>query len=202
MGEQDWRRFLERFSEELLAADDIRLHVPEEVRRERWMGYGLATEKAIATAELRLGRSLPPSLRSFYAVSNGWRETGFFIWNVLPVEEIGWLREKEPGLYGLACEAEAEPGPFLRDPGGMRLQHYREEQGTRVKRALVLNSRGDAATWLLDPGALPLGGEWLGGRWAGWNPAMRWTATSFADLMKQELESFLQLRNRERASPQ
>jgi hypothetical protein len=199
MGEHEWRPFLERFSEELLAADDIRIAVPEEVRRARWMGHGPATEEAIAAAELRLGRSLPPSLRSFYAVSNGWRETGFFIWDILPVEEVGWLREKMPNLYELACAAEAEPGPFRRDPGGMRLRQYREEQGTRVKRALVLNSRGDSATWLLDPGPLPHADEWPGGRWAGWNPAMRWSATSFADLMKQELESFLQLRDRERA---
>src|SRR5262249_19077466 len=98
-------------------------------------------------------------------------------------------------LYELACAAEVEPGPFLRDPGGVRLRHYRQEQGTRVKRALVLNSRGDAATWLLDPGPRPHAGERPGGRWARWNPAMCWSATSFTGLMKQELESFLRLRD-------
>jgi hypothetical protein len=144
-----------------------------------------------------LGRKLPASLRSFYSVSNGWRETGFFIWDVLPVEELGWLTDREPHLYQLACEAEAEPGPFKDDPGDARLRHYRDEQGTRVKRTLVISSCGDAATWLLDPGPKPHGGEWPGGRWAGWNPAMAWTAVSFADLMKQELESFLRLRHRE-----
>jgi hypothetical protein len=190
-----WRQFLERYSEELLATDDIRIEVPEEARRAHWMGYEPATEVAIEAAERRLGRCLPPSLRSFYSVSDGWRETGFFIWDVLPVEQIGWLAEREPHLYQLARAAEAEPGPFKRDPGGVRLHHYRDEQGTRVKRALVVSSRGDAATWLLDPGPEPHAGEWPGGRWAGWNPAMQWTTASFADLMVQEFESFLRLRD-------
>lgn len=196
---QSWREFLERYSEELLATDDPSIEVPEEARRVRWMGHSPATDAAIVAAERRLGRNLPTSLRSFYSVSNGWRATGFFIYNVLPVEEIGWLRDREPRLYELACQAESEAGPFKNDPGNVRLKEYREEQGTRVKRALAISSLGDAATWLLDPGPEPHSGEWPGGCWAGWNPAMDWTASSFADLMSQELESLLRLRDRNQA---
>jgi hypothetical protein len=190
-----WRPFLERYSKELLKSKDPRIELPEDARSSGWMGFAPAPETAIEAAEKRLERSLPPSLKSFYRVTNGWRATGFFIWDVLPVEKIGWLRDRDPDLYRIACEAEDDPGPFKRDPGDERLRYYRDEQGTRVKRSLIITSVGDAARWLLDPGAEVHGGEWPGGRWAGWNPAMQWTAKSFADLMRQEFESFLALRD-------
>jgi hypothetical protein len=47
----------------------------------------------------------------------------------------------------------------------------------------------DAAYWLLDPGAEPHDGEWPAGRWAAWQPAMSWTATSFAELIARELRT-------------
>src|SRR5262249_2942622 len=94
----DWRLFLEQYSLELLATDDERIKIPAAARDSQWMGYPPATEAAIEAAERRLGRQLPPSLRTFYAVTNGWRSTGFFIWDVLPVEQLGWLRDREPQL--------------------------------------------------------------------------------------------------------
>lgn len=190
----EWREFLQRYSRELLATDDSRIAVPEDARLSQWMGYPPATESAIAESERRLGRPLPPSLRCFYSVSNGWRATGYFIYNVLPVEAIGWLRDVDPPLYHLADEAESTRGPWPNDPDAERLKEYRNEQGTRVKRTLVISSEGDGATWLLDPGPEPHSGEWPGGRWAGWNPAMAWTAGSFAELMAHELGALIDLR--------
>jgi hypothetical protein len=192
----DWRTFLERYSEELLATSNLCLKVPEDVRETGWMGHDPAAEAAIVEAERRLGRVLPASLRSFYAVTNGWRQTGYFIFDILPVEDLGWLSEREPYLYELASGCEQMPGPWPNDPGDVRLHQYREEQGSRVKRSLVISSDGDAATWLLDPGPDPHPGEWPGGRWAGWNPAMEWSAESFADLMQQEFDCLLQLRDK------
>jgi hypothetical protein len=192
---RDWRTFLETYSQELLAANDLWLDVPDEVRRAGWMGFAPAAEAAIVAAEHRLGRALPALLRSFYAVSNGWRQTGYFVFNVLPVEELGWLSQREPYLYELTCGVEQTPGPWQDDPGNVRLQEYREEQGSRVMRSQVISSEGDAATWLLDPGSKPHSGEWPGGCWAGWNPAMEWSAQSFGELMENELKSFLELRD-------
>jgi hypothetical protein len=186
-----WRDFLDRYSEELLATEDLSLftHVPDEAREAGWLGFSPASEVTLQEAESRLGRRLPPSLRCFYSVSNGWRATGRVIYDVLPVEQIGWLIDREPQLHELVLEAESYPGPFKDDPGDQRLEEYRDEQGTRVKRSLVINSQGDAANWLLDPGAEPHDGEWPAGRWAAWQPAMSWTATSFAELMARELRT-------------
>jgi hypothetical protein len=195
MDPSDWRQFLERYSQELLATDDTRIVVSPEARDSGWMGYAPASDEAIAQAERRLGRELPPSLKTFYSVTNGWKATGFFIWDVLPVEKIGWLCDRDPKLYELACGTEKLPGPFKKDPDGSRLREFRNEQGTRVKRALAISSHGDSALWLLDPDVETPGGEWPAGRWASWNPAMEWSADSFADLMEQEFENFLRLRD-------
>jgi hypothetical protein len=191
-----WRSFLERYSEELLATEDLPLFadVPDDAREASWMGFAPAGEPALREAERRLGRRLPPSLRCFYSVTNGWRATGHFIYGVLPVEEIGWLCDREPLLHELALQAESEPGPFKNDPGEQRLKEYREDQGTRVKRSLVISSRGDDATWLLDPGADPHEGEWPAGCWASWHDAMSWEATNFAELMASELRELRELR--------
>ncbi|RUT03955.1 hypothetical protein DSM106972_048690 [Dulcicalothrix desertica PCC 7102] len=56
------------------------------------MGYSPASESQILAAEQRIGKSLPPSLRTFYSVTNGWRTTGLCIYDILPVEEIDWLQ--------------------------------------------------------------------------------------------------------------
>jgi hypothetical protein len=73
-----WRSFLDRYSKQLLATEDLSLYVkiPDEVREAGWMGFAPAGELALQEAESRLGRRLPPSLRCFYSVSNGWRATG------------------------------------------------------------------------------------------------------------------------------
>ena len=79
----------------------------------------------------------------------------------------------------------------------MRLNEYRDEQGFRVMRCLAITSEGDASTWLLDPETRSSEGEWAGGRWSSWNPAMEWIAPSFAELVQAEYATFLSLRSDE-----
>ncbi|WP_414624075.1 SMI1/KNR4 family protein [Calothrix sp. CCY 0018] len=187
MNIEQWQQFLKHYSIELLD-EYSNIEVDEEVYQNQWMGYEAATETQIVEAEKRLGISLPNSLRNFYLVTNGWRETGCFIYDILPVEEIDWLRIRDSDLYGIACELEEIQATS---------NEHRYQQGTQVKRSLAISSWEDAAIWLLDPAEQNAQGEWAGGRWASWNPAMKWTATSFAELMKLELEDFIRLRDGE-----
>jgi hypothetical protein len=191
-----WQTFLQRFSDELLETEQLGLwyEVPDEAREARWMGFAPATELEIKVAEQRLGRNLPPSQRTFYAVSNGWRATGFFAHDYLPVSEIGWLKDREPLLFDLASEAENTPGPFHNDPDDRRLKQYRDEEGTRAKRSLVVNSCGDI--WLLDPGAEPHSEEWPASCWAESGPELTWDVKNFAELMVNALRSLLNLQDR------
>jgi hypothetical protein len=209
MNQTEWREFLKLYSKEFLSYDwshTTGIHsshgakISDEARRAGWMGFEPASEEAISAAENRLERRLPASLRTFYSVSNGWGMTGSFIFDVLPVEKIGWLKHRDNSqdalLYKMACENETIwSASFKENPSEARWDRARLEQGTMVKRSLVISSWGDAAIWLLDPGDQPHSGEWPGGSWASWNPAMDWTAESFADLMRHELESNCDLRS-------
>jgi hypothetical protein len=214
MNASEWRHFLQGYSREFLShdwSDTLRLFasrgavIPDEARRTGWMGFEPASAAAIAAAEERLGRRLPPSLRTFYEVSNGWGMVGRFVFDVLSVEEIGWMKDRtgdsDAHLYKMACETENPPQdkprrPWKNDPDGARRRAYQFEQGTRLKRSLVISSWGDAAVWVLDPGDRDHDGEWPGGRWASWNPgSVEWSAESFAELMRRGLES---MRRREK----
>jgi len=211
MNRIEWREFLKLYSREFLSIDwsnTLRIFsshgavIPDEARRAVWMGFEPAPQAAISIAENRLGRRLPPSLRTFYEVSNGWGMTGPFIFDVLPVEKIGLLKDRSGDqdalLYAMACDNEKAQGPWDDDPGNARLLGYRFDQGTRLKRSLVISSWGDAAVWLLDPGDRDHSGEWPGGRWASWNPGMvEWDAESFAQLMQNELAQLIDSRARE-----
>ena len=121
-------------------------------------------------------------LSNFYFVTNGWRETGYFIYDILPVEKVDCLRIRDSHLYDIACRAEKRQD--IPD-------NYYYEQGTQVKRSLAISSEGDAAIWLLDPGEQDAQGEWAGGCWASWIPGMEWRATSFRQLIELELEDFI-----------
>jgi hypothetical protein len=126
-------------------------------------------------------------------VSNGWRGLGGSnrCYDVLPVEEVGWLRDRDLCVNEWALRAESEPHRFVYEPGNQRLDEYRYEQGTRVRRSLVISFLG--VVWLLDPGVEPHEGEWPGGCWllsrpyGPGAPFVSWSATNFAELMAEKL---------------
>lgn len=195
MGSLEWKAYLQECSRQIIEDRDMVQNplIPEAVVEMGWLGYEGATSNAIQQTEARLGVTLPPSLDAFYLVSNGWRTVGCFVWEVLPLEKIGWLPETDPVLYQVigGNESPTEVAPED-DPQEEDENDY--EQTTRVKRSLVLSTQGDASTWLLDPGTINDQGEWASGRWSAWNPAMDWIADSFEGLFQDEYETYLRLR--------
>jgi cell wall assembly regulator SMI1 len=99
MDRDGWRPFLKRWSEEWIAVHDPENDQPleESVVRDGWLGFAPASADEIAAAEARLGRSLPPSLRAFLEVTNGWRDAGHFIYRVAGTAELGAARYR-PGV--------------------------------------------------------------------------------------------------------
>lgn len=137
-----------------------------------------ATEAQIAREEARLGVRLPPSLRSFYLQSNGHGVVGNIIWAVRSVEQLGWLRDLEPGFHENIYEDDAA-----------------------VARCLLVSREADASFWLLDPGDTNDRGEWRAGRWSSWNPGMEWIAESFFGLFEGEVAFSERLLLREQSPP-
>jgi hypothetical protein len=107
--------------------------------------------------------------------------------------EVNYLELHEPHLYSIAQDAERHERPFKQDPDGSRLQEYRLEQGTRVKRSIAVSRKGgDVETILVDPIATAGAEERPCGSWAHWHPAMEWSWTSFGEYMRSRYDDLLQ----------
>ncbi|MFD8306441.1 SMI1/KNR4 family protein [Streptomyces sp. NPDC059690] len=178
----DWRSFLRRWSEEWADAQDPRepegVHArDQEPRRTRWLGFPPAPEERIQALEERLGHRLPPSYRTFLAVSDGWRHAGAFVWllagsdRIRPHEDAAGLSEYFPGDLD---EAPTREEALL---AGM------------WQRALQLDVESDAVYVLLDPGDVDDTGEWAVYTWASWraSPPERYPSfRAFMEAMHQE----------------
>ncbi|MFC7585279.1 SMI1/KNR4 family protein [Nonomuraea antimicrobica] len=137
MDRHAWKPFLQRWSEEWRIA-----HPDEEPDGGPWLGCPPATEDEIQALEARLGCVLPPSLREFLLVTNGWRHAGNFVWSLRGTEEIGWLTDLEPWwaeAYADWDEDDAEPA---------------------ATRSLLISLEADAGAVYLDPGDVDEHGEW------------------------------------------
>ena len=183
MDAEQWRPFLKRWSGEWIAAHDPENDRPldEAVVRDGWLGFAPAAEEEIAAAEARLGVSLPPSLREFLAVTNGWRDAGHFIYQLAGTAELGWLRDLDPSWIDSFGAAMDEGLDEEDEYGGVT---------PMLRRALQLSLDGDVAVMFLDPGDVDADGEWAGywlASWAGEGPRR---SGSFYDLMYRQYKSF------------
>ncbi|MFI7004916.1 SMI1/KNR4 family protein [Streptomyces sp. NPDC050145] len=148
----DWQEFLGRWQAEWVPrADD-----EDDADGEEFGGEGAcgprkpaADEAAIAAAERRLGRRLPPSYREFLAVSDGWHvdQTAAVYW-LGGVADIDWFQDP----YQLAPLYEGNLGDDPREEDVLLAGMWR--------RALRLETDSDMSHALLDPGDIGPDGEW------------------------------------------
>lgn len=183
----NWKTFLFDLSDVVMGLESfdemmLRLYeVPDltdEDRDGRWLGFPPADESDIFQAESRLGVRLPTSLREFYRVSNGWRQISDFIYEIVPVQKLNWIREVDPEFCKMVDGSFDLPG----------LEYCREEEEFAVLRSICLAQKGDATTLLIDPENTTADGEWIVGAWASWHPGIAWSGVGFADFMLQTLE--------------
>jgi hypothetical protein len=205
-----WREFLAQFSRDLLGDQAIREMLPKNVVSSEWLGYKGASESQIAALEKRIDKALPPSYRSFLAETDGWRNCGAFIYNMLPCSEVRWFRERnqqwidayvfpEKSFVG----ADGKPPPPQRALTDKEYLKYGSKQDSchirpeYLQWALEISDVGDSAILLLNPLTVTEAGEWEAWFFANWAAgADRYR--SFRDLMQGEHKSFLKLlRSRE-----
>jgi hypothetical protein len=209
MGERTaWRPFLELWSREWIDGHDPESSPPlaEEVVRDGWLGFAPASEAEVAAAEARLGCRLPPSLREFLLVTNGWRDAGNFIYRLAGTTELEWLRDTDDRHWievyqdiagedagedaGSGGDPDDELGEFDEDEP----EPYGVEEARVLARSLRLSLAGDAAVLLLDPGDVDEDGEWAGYWLASWSGVGPERHDSFHDLMRRQWRSFHALR--------
>ncbi|MDF1853707.1 MAG: SMI1/KNR4 family protein [Verrucomicrobiales bacterium] len=171
----DWKALLSELSEAVMSLESFdedflkAFGVPgltESDRESKWLGFPAASETEIEEAETRLGIKLPPTLREFYLVSNGWRQIDDFIYEIVPVQKLNWFKDLDP----VFCEDCTEVNELS------------------VARSICLSQKGDATTLLIDPENRTESGEWIVGAWASWYPGFECSELGFADFMIRKLE--------------
>lgn len=189
-----WKEFLTTWSEAILTSE-FAYEVPRRARKAQWLGYKGATERQLVMAEQRLGITLPPSYRSFLAVTNGWQRTTQFIESLWPVSKIDWYAHRHQHLIDAWMEGSQ---PHLRPsiPDSEYLVYGSVDQPFRdayLQTALAISPLYDGI-YLLNPQTLTADGEWEAWFFAAWNlGAARYP--SFWELMQAEYQAFLALQN-------
>jgi hypothetical protein len=189
-----WRSFLERFSHDLLANEQIRSTLPPDVVASGWLGFDPATKSGITALEQRLGVTLPPSYREFLEVTNGWRCISPFVYRLWSTADVTWLSERhqrdiiDPWLKESETYATSDDEYFV----------YGDDQDTvnlrpeYLRTALEISDYGDAAIYLLNPKVVSVYGEWEAWMLASWLPgASRYR--SFRELLEAEYRGFAEL---------
>jgi hypothetical protein len=192
----NWRDFLTQWSHELLVCEDIAATVAPEAAKSGWFGYPPATEAEIAGAEARLGVRLPPSYRAFLATTNGWREAGFFIHKLWPVQEIEWYAARHQDLINAWMSGASYYGPAPPVPDEDYFVYGDEQAALRdeyLQTALEISEDTGDGVCLLNPQVVFPDGEWEAWFFAHWIPGAH-RYRSFSDLMQAERESFLYIR--------
>ncbi|GAA4229199.1 hypothetical protein FHR32_002036 [Streptosporangium album] len=165
-------------------------HLAAEARSRNWLGSPGVTEPEIVQHEQRLGVRLPPSYKEFLQVTNGWDEDGIACGRLLPLAEIGWLRDLDPHLAGMWSSPDEE---LLSVPDEDYFV-YGEGQDTVHLRAEYLPDtlqigEYDDGTYLLNPHIKTPDGEWEAWYLAPWLPGAE-RCRSFWDLMNSQLREY------------
>ncbi len=191
MPEIDWLPFLKIYSSKLLADADIHSRAPQEVLDAQWLGFPGVTPAEVEAAEARLGQRLPPSYRSFLLATNGWRQSGYFIHKLWPVQEIAWFRERNRRWIDASLRRFRKLPPlsdeeYLVYGEGQESNRFRPAY---LETALEISEAGDAAVYLLNPEVQDAQGEWEAWFFADWLPGAN-RYRSFWDLMLSERVRF------------
>ncbi|MGW1622700.1 SMI1/KNR4 family protein [Streptomyces sp. NPDC002172] len=176
---EDWRSFLVRWSQEWADAQGgDATERDEEPLRTRWLGFPPASEERIRELEERLGHRLPPSYRSFLAVSDGWRHAGGFVWVLAGTGQARWHEDAAGLSEDFPGELDDDPTPEDELLAGM------------WGRALQLDVESDALYVLLDPGDVDDAGEWAVYTWAPWHADVPTRYGSFRTFMETMYREF------------
>ncbi|WP_280460005.1 SMI1/KNR4 family protein [Nocardia carnea] len=131
--------------------------------------------RAIERAEARLGQRLPPSVRSFYQVTDGLLEAGAFGERVWSLAELDWMRETNADLLDLW-------GMFVADSGPQA-------------RALQIGANDDGDYWFLDPADVR-DDEWAAYTWHPAHGADAVRHDSFAAMLADQRTTLERIRAR------
>ena len=157
---------------DLVLSTDLIDLVDEEFAESKSFSENGATEEQIQDLERRLGRSLPPSYRSFLAFSNGWNGTYEtpIMPMLYPAEKVDYIINSDPILVSSWLELDIPPTTpeiHLENGSGKNVEIFRAEY---LKKAIQISEPIDGALFLLVPDVVQEGefeawmiASWLNG---------------------------------------
>lgn len=159
--------------------------------KNKWLGFTPASSKAIEEKERELEITFPKSYIEFLRVTNGFRQISLFAGHLLPVEQVGRLKEIDRDLYDVYLEEENDG---LTD---VRYNDYSDAQRSEFFRidhlleSIAISSNVEGSIILLNP-KVEFGDECEAWLYASWYPGAR-RFKSFRELMEHEYRSTLKL---------
>ncbi len=157
IADQQWLTLLAIFNRDLFrhANKTALAAIPPAAQRSEWLGFPGATEAELAAAEVRLGVQLPPSYRTFLALTNGWRGSGPETNQLLSTTTVGWLRDRDPDWLDAVDNTDEIAEHQQR-------QRHRNDARTELATTLAISARGNHRTTLclLNPQVIAPDGEW------------------------------------------
>src|SRR5688572_19945783 len=155
-----WTEFLSQVSESLIKSDAL-LDTLQIDKPYKWLGYAGISESDIIKHEERLQIKLPPSYKEFLKTSNGFKQLNTYVWDILPLDKINWLKSFDPSFYELYATEHKDSF----NASDEEYFVYGENQSSTDFRSkyliesLAVSSWGDAAIVLLNPN-VKFGEEW------------------------------------------
>ena len=129
-----------------------------------------ATKQAIAALEARIGRSLPPSYRSFLEASDGAAAFEDILPELLPTRDVRWFREQHQDwidTWTREMPGDASDAAYFVYGDGQDSTSLRTRY---LQGALQIGSAVDGAVYLLVPDVIDARGEWEAWLFANWLP--------------------------------
>jgi len=192
----EWMPILSRLSAIVLSKDRWKPQLTAEALSTGWCGLSPAPESEILKTEQRLGIVLPPSYRSFLAISNGWRPFSSFIERLLPVEEIEQYRTADPEGLMLLQESYQEDDvsdevylDYETPEHMVALRHRYYPECLLVGKEWI---GGGGEFVLLNPHIVSADGEWEAIFFANWLPGNE-RYRSFRDLVAGSVKALEEL---------
>lgn len=162
---QNWPALLKRLSKKLFSvADEYELEALAEDHparlKSKYLGEPPATADAIAAREAALGVRLPDDYRAFLLASNGFHGLAGLphgLCALLPVEEIGWMRDADSvgrlqGYVERRAAGSELPEEFIVDVDDYaRTLLIGESDGNECILLLPPKDGGEWALWTYDP---------------------------------------------------
>lgn len=188
----DWQSILRQISTSLIQNGDLNDEFKDSSFD--WLGAKGTSDSEMEFHEKRLNATLPPSYKEFLKVSNGFKQLNTFVWNILPVDQIDWLKKFDPDLYELYTidfkdDFSASDEEYFVYGDEQKTTDFRSEY---LANSLAISGWGDASILLLNPN-VKFGREWEAWMFATWHLGpVRYK--SFEELVLGEYSSYLDLR--------